>query len=40
GHSPHLERPEVVLPALKAFLGDAPSAATGPATAPKGAQGE
>lgn len=24
GHSPHLERPEVVLPALKAFLEDAP----------------
>ncbi len=25
GHSPHLERPEVVLPALKAFLDDAPA---------------
>ncbi|MDC0709678.1 alpha/beta fold hydrolase [Stigmatella sp. ncwal1] len=37
GHSPHLERPEVVLPALKAFLGDAPSAAAGPAIAPGGA---
>lgn len=24
GHSPHLERPEVVLPALKAFLDDGP----------------
>jgi pimeloyl-ACP methyl ester carboxylesterase len=24
GHSPHLERPEVVLPAIKAFLEDAP----------------
>jgi pimeloyl-ACP methyl ester carboxylesterase len=24
GHSPHLERPEVVLPALKAFLDDHP----------------
>ncbi|MBN1206511.1 MAG: alpha/beta fold hydrolase [Myxococcaceae bacterium] len=24
GHSPHLERPEVVLPALRAFLEDAP----------------
>jgi pimeloyl-ACP methyl ester carboxylesterase len=24
GHSPHLERPEVVLPALKAFLDEAP----------------
>ena len=26
GHSPHLERPEVVLPALKAFLDDSPHA--------------
>ncbi len=29
GHSPHLERPEVVLPALKAFLEDAPESASG-----------
>ena len=27
GHSPHLERPELVLPAIKAFLDDAPTAA-------------
>jgi pimeloyl-ACP methyl ester carboxylesterase len=30
GHSPHLERPEVVLPALKAFLEDAPPSCLGP----------
>jgi pimeloyl-ACP methyl ester carboxylesterase len=24
GHSPHLERPELVLPAIKAFMDDAP----------------
>jgi pimeloyl-ACP methyl ester carboxylesterase len=31
GHSPHLERPEVVLPAIKAFLDDAaPESATPP----------
>ncbi|WP_224244268.1 alpha/beta fold hydrolase [Hyalangium gracile] len=29
GHSPHLERPEVVLPALKAFLGDSPVTLSG-----------
>lgn len=29
GHSPHLERPEVVLPALKAFLDDAPEQGAG-----------
>ncbi|WP_224365316.1 alpha/beta fold hydrolase [Hyalangium versicolor] len=28
GHSPHLERPEVVLPALRAFLDDAPQQST------------
>ncbi|SET26970.1 alpha/beta fold hydrolase [Stigmatella erecta] len=37
GHSPHLERPEVVLPALKAFLGDAPTGVPGADTAPEGA---
>lgn len=30
GHSPHLERPEVVLPALKAFLEDLPTAPPAP----------
>lgn len=36
GHSPHLERPEVVLPALKAFLEDLPAA---PPTAPDSSSG-
>ena len=36
GHSPHLERPEVVLPALKAFLDDAPAVTPGASAASNG----